>query len=187
MKNGFSATPTIQYNIGYPYSVGNLIAATVGPNQYANIPQVDFGAGVPTVTAIGNITGAGLSTNYYDPAYWAASCIRTSRRHVVRRRPQPTVVTSTQNSTHRWYPVQARHGNILGIQFGESSSATRSTTRCRRRTRTTSRSPTACLVRADELQLLRGSSQGFKNLRGCVLQVPNIQRVHELCVHSVER
>jgi hypothetical protein len=68
-KNGFSATPVLQYNIGYPYSVGNLIAAAVGPHQYANVPQIDFGSGVPVVLGIGNAGGASLSTNYYDPAY----------------------------------------------------------------------------------------------------------------------
>ena len=69
MRNGFSATPVLQYNVGYPYSVGDLIAAQVGPNAYANVPQVDFGAGVPTLTGVGGIGGTSLSTNYYDPAY----------------------------------------------------------------------------------------------------------------------
>jgi hypothetical protein len=69
MKNGFSTTPALQYNVGYPYSVGNLIAAAIGPHQYANFPQIDFGPGVPVVTGIGNVGGAALSTNYYDPAY----------------------------------------------------------------------------------------------------------------------
>ena len=68
LQNGFSATPVLQYNIGYPYSIGNLIAATVASGKYANIPQVNFGPGVNPLTGIENISGAPLSTNYYDPA-----------------------------------------------------------------------------------------------------------------------
>ncbi len=67
-KSGFSATPVLQYNIGYPYSIGNLLAATIGPNQYANIPQVNFGAGVNPLNGLQNQGGTQLSTNYYDPA-----------------------------------------------------------------------------------------------------------------------
>ena len=52
LKNGISIIPQLQYNIGYPYSVGNMIAACVQTNasgvctSYANVTQVDFGPGV---------------------------------------------------------------------------------------------------------------------------------------------
>lgn len=72
LKHGFSITPILQYDIGYPYSIGNLIAGGFGPGgtaPYANVPQVDFGAGINPLTGVQNISGSGLSTNYYDPSY----------------------------------------------------------------------------------------------------------------------
>jgi hypothetical protein len=69
-KNGFSISPQLQYDIGYPYSFGNLIAAQVAPGVYANIPQVNFGPGVSggLSTIIGTAPGTAISTNYVDPA-----------------------------------------------------------------------------------------------------------------------
>ncbi len=69
LKDGFSATPILQYNIGYPFPVGNLIAATLANGTYANIPQIDFAPGVSSISAFGNLNGTSLSTNYYDPSY----------------------------------------------------------------------------------------------------------------------
>jgi hypothetical protein len=70
-KNGFSVNAQIQANVGYPYSIGNTIAAELAPGQYANIPQVDFGPGITggNASLIGGSPGAAVSTNYYDPAY----------------------------------------------------------------------------------------------------------------------
>ena len=68
-KSGFSVTPVLQYDIGYPYSIGNTIAGNLGGGQFANIPQVNYGAGVTPLNQIQNTNGTLLSTNYYDPAY----------------------------------------------------------------------------------------------------------------------
>ena len=73
-SGGFSATPVLQFDDGYPYSVGNLIAAEVGTSAtgaplYANVNQVNFGAGAPTIVGFYEQGGAGLATNYFDPAF----------------------------------------------------------------------------------------------------------------------
>jgi hypothetical protein len=70
LKNGITVSPQLQYNIGYPYSVGNMIAATLANGSYANIPQVDFGPGITggLSSLIGSAPGAAVGTNYYDPA-----------------------------------------------------------------------------------------------------------------------
>jgi hypothetical protein len=78
LKNGITISPQLEYNIGYPYTVGNLIAACVNPalactsasTGLANIPQVDFGPGIigGLTSLIGSAPGAAVSTNYYDPA-----------------------------------------------------------------------------------------------------------------------
>jgi hypothetical protein len=48
--------------------VGDTIASTIGGVDM-NIPQVNFGAGVPILLGYQNAGGSSLSTNYYDPAY----------------------------------------------------------------------------------------------------------------------
>jgi hypothetical protein len=76
-KNGFSIIPDIQFNIGYPYTAGNMIAGCLIFNldgtcaQYSNVSQVDMGAGITTGQAslTGSNPGSSISTNYYDPAY----------------------------------------------------------------------------------------------------------------------
>jgi hypothetical protein len=68
LKNGFSVTPVLQYDRGFPYSVGNLIAAELGPGVYANVPQVNFGPGTTVISGYQGSSGAQLSTNYYDPS-----------------------------------------------------------------------------------------------------------------------
>ncbi len=69
-KSGFSILPQLETNVGYPYSYGNTIAATLSDGTYANIPQVDFGPGITggTASLIGTAPGAAISTNYYDPS-----------------------------------------------------------------------------------------------------------------------
>lgn len=67
-RSGFSVTPVIQLDSGFPYNVGNSIAATVN-GVPANIPQVNFGAGTPILLGYQNSGGTALNTNYYDPAY----------------------------------------------------------------------------------------------------------------------
>jgi hypothetical protein len=76
-KGGIRITPDLQYDIGYPFSSGNLVAAQIGVDAngnpiYANVPQVNFGAGeqgLSRLFGIQNVTGTNLATNYYDPAF----------------------------------------------------------------------------------------------------------------------
>jgi hypothetical protein len=69
MRNGFSITPTVQINSGYPYNVGDTIASTLSDGTYANIPQVNFGPATPILLGYQNAGGNLLNTNYADPAY----------------------------------------------------------------------------------------------------------------------
>jgi Carboxypeptidase regulatory-like domain len=69
MGNGFSVTPIVQLDSGFPYNVGNTIAGTLPDGTNANLPQVNFGAGVPILLGFMNIGGTAANTNYYDPAY----------------------------------------------------------------------------------------------------------------------
>ena len=102
-KNGFSITPIIQIDSGYPYNEGDSIAAG-GPGTpnaqfgclptapIANYPQVNFGCGVPILRGYQNTGGTLLNTNYADPArIQVRNSHRTSRRLAVRRR-QPAAV-----------------------------------------------------------------------------------------------
>jgi hypothetical protein len=69
-KNGFSISPQLHFDIGYPYTNGNLIAAQLANGTYANIPQVDFGPGITggNSSLVGGSPGSSISTNYYDPS-----------------------------------------------------------------------------------------------------------------------
>lgn len=69
-KNGFTISPQINFNVGYPYTNGNIIAGTLPNGTFANVPQVDFGPGITggNSSLIGGSPGAAISTNYYDPA-----------------------------------------------------------------------------------------------------------------------
>jgi hypothetical protein len=67
--SGFSATPVLQMDVGYPYTAGNLIAATC-EGKNVNIQLVNFGCGSPQVNnGLYTTSGANLSTAYYDPAF----------------------------------------------------------------------------------------------------------------------
>jgi hypothetical protein len=66
--SGFSATPVLQMNIGYPYSSGNLIAASCN-GKNVNVVQANFGCGSPDINnGIFDTSGANNATGYYDPA-----------------------------------------------------------------------------------------------------------------------
>jgi hypothetical protein len=75
MKNGLSISPQLEYNIGYPYSVGNIIAACVEPTptgcaKYQNVIQVNFGQGITggETSLVGDNPGSSVSTSYADPS-----------------------------------------------------------------------------------------------------------------------
>jgi hypothetical protein len=67
--DGFSITPILQISSGFPYNVGNTLAATLPDGTNANIPQVNFGPGTPILLGYQNAGGTQLNTNYYDPVY----------------------------------------------------------------------------------------------------------------------
>ncbi len=122
-KNGFTVTPVLQFDLGFPYSEGNLIAAQIGTDAkgnpiYGNVPQVNFGGGAPIIVGFYQQAGAALSTNYYDPAYSGT----TTNPNSAFNRGTP----STSNSGGKlWTPnlnaslnFQYKIGrNALGVQF----------------------------------------------------------------------
>jgi hypothetical protein len=75
-KNGFSITPIVQIDSGYPYNEGELVASG-GPGSQcptgapSNYPQVNFGCGVIPSGFLGYqfVQNQPLNTNYFDPAY----------------------------------------------------------------------------------------------------------------------
>jgi hypothetical protein len=69
-KGGIRVNPIVEYDRGYPYNVGTLIASSQAyGGQFYNIPQVNFGGGVTQIPGFLNVTGPGLSTNYCDPVF----------------------------------------------------------------------------------------------------------------------
>jgi hypothetical protein len=69
-KGGFRINPVLQFDAGYPYSVGTTIAssAPLPDGSFHNIPQVNFGAGTTQVVGY-QVGGTDGSTAYYDPSY----------------------------------------------------------------------------------------------------------------------
>jgi hypothetical protein len=70
LRDGFTISPQLMYNIGYPYSEGNLIAVQLPNGEYVNAPNIDFGPAVNVGTAsfIGSSPGSSITPNYADPA-----------------------------------------------------------------------------------------------------------------------
>jgi hypothetical protein len=69
-KTGWRISPVLQYDRGYPFNVGDLIASS-SPffnGAFLNIPQVNFGPGVTAIPGYQSNAGASNSTNYFDPA-----------------------------------------------------------------------------------------------------------------------
>ena len=117
MGNGFSLTPIIQLDSGYPYNVGDTLAATVdGVNL--NIPQVNFGPGAPILLGYANQGGTQLNTNYADPAYSGSQLAP----NLAATRGTPT---SNNSGGVTWVPnvqfnltLQYHHGHdTLGMQL----------------------------------------------------------------------
>ncbi|MBV9647520.1 MAG: hypothetical protein JO043_08660, partial [Candidatus Eremiobacteraeota bacterium] len=68
--SGWRFNPILQFDRGYPFNVGTTIASNVPlAFGFANIPQINFGAGVTQIPGFLGVTGPGLSTQYADPAY----------------------------------------------------------------------------------------------------------------------
>jgi hypothetical protein len=117
-KNGFSVTPIVQLDSGFPYNVGDTIASTLPDGTYANIPQVNFGAGLPILLGYQNAGGSELSTNFYDPALSGSQLA-----------PNIDATRGTPTSSHSggvtWLPnvqlnltLQYKHAkDTIGVQF----------------------------------------------------------------------
>lgn len=71
LANGWEIIPQIQFDEGYPYTQGNIVAGQYSTGQYANVPTVNFGPGIGggTSTLIGSNSGTSTATNFYDPSY----------------------------------------------------------------------------------------------------------------------
>jgi hypothetical protein len=118
IKSGFSVTPIIQIDSGFPYNLGNTIAATLPDGTNANIPQVNFGAGVPTLLGYENVGGTHINTNYYDPAFSGTQFAP----NIDATRGTPM---SDNSGGITWYPnvqlnltLQYKHGrDAIGIQL----------------------------------------------------------------------
>ncbi len=70
-KFGLHVTPVLNYDRGYPYTLGTLTASNVpvgGVN--GNVPQVNFpnGAGLTSVPGFNQTQGIGAATQFADPA-----------------------------------------------------------------------------------------------------------------------
>jgi hypothetical protein len=69
-KSGFRVNPNLNFNVGFPYGVGNLIAPSGQINgKFYNIPQTNLGIASPTGQGFQATTGSPVATNYVDPAY----------------------------------------------------------------------------------------------------------------------
>ncbi len=125
LKHGWSVSPQLQFDIGYPYSVGNMIAAQIGTSAsgqpiYANIPQVDFGPGITggQSSFVGGNPGASVATNYYDPAFPGSAL----DPNIAATRGTPgTAVNGGKLSHPNLYgdlTIQyTSHGNTFGVQM----------------------------------------------------------------------
>ena len=73
-KSGLRINPVLQFDEGYPYSVGTTIAssAPLSDGLFHNIPQVNFGPGSTAVVGY-QVGGKDNSTQYYDPSYSGTS------------------------------------------------------------------------------------------------------------------
>jgi hypothetical protein len=122
-RNGFSVTPIVQIDSGFPYNEGDLVAAGLGSSSNcnipaANVPQVNFGCGVPILLGYNNVGGAAVNTNYYDPAYSGG----TFNPNIAATRGTPTSNNSggvTWNANVQFnMTLQYKHGkDTFGAQF----------------------------------------------------------------------
>jgi hypothetical protein len=118
IKGGFSITPIVQLDSGFPYNVGNTLAATLPDGTNANIPQVNFGPGAPILLGYQNAGGTLLNTNYFDPTYSGTQLAP----NIAATRGTPG---SSQSGGVTWVPnvqlnvtLQYKRGkDTLGVQF----------------------------------------------------------------------
>jgi len=120
-KSGFRIGPTLQFNNGFPYSVGSTVPSScpvTADGNFANITQVNFGCGVTPIPGFQDQGGTNNSTQYYDPAYSGNNL----KANVAATRGTPSTSSSGGNL---WHPnlradltLEYKHGhNILGVQI----------------------------------------------------------------------
>jgi hypothetical protein len=120
-RSGFSATPVIQFNIGYPYSLGTLNAAQLANGTFANVPRVNFGPSIGTfaqLSGLQNQGGAQLAPYYYDPA--DPGTVSNPNIFVTRGTPATSAsggYLSHYNMTGNLTLQYKRGGNTFGIQM----------------------------------------------------------------------
>jgi hypothetical protein len=126
LKNGFSISPQLEYNVGFPYSIGNMIAGCIAFHPdgtcatFANLPQVDFAGGITpgASSLVGSAPGASISTNYYDPSY--AGNIRNPNIAASRGTPATSVNGGILSHPNLYanLTLQYKHeGNTFGVQM----------------------------------------------------------------------
>lgn len=120
LQNGFSIIPQLQFDIGYPYTLGGIIAGQYSNNYYVNVPQVNFGPGISSgnTTLIGNSPGSATSTNFFDPSYPGYS----AHPNIAATRGTPETAANggylSQVNLQASTTVQWTHGNsTIGIQM----------------------------------------------------------------------
>jgi hypothetical protein len=118
-KDGFRINPILQFNNGYPYSIGTTTPSNTTINgSFYNIPQVNFGGGTTYILGYEDAAGSALSTQYYDPAYPGNSF----NPNIAATRGTPA--TSSTGGV-LWHPnlradltLEYKHGhNVLGVQI----------------------------------------------------------------------
>ncbi len=119
-KNGFRIGPTLQFNNGYPYSIGTMVPSScplTADGLFANVTQVNFGCAVTPVGGFEGQGGTNISTQYYDPAYSGNNL----SPNLTATRGTPATSAS---GGKLWHPnlradltLEYKHGhNVLGVQ-----------------------------------------------------------------------
>ena len=119
-KSGFRINPVLQFDDGYPYSVGTMTPSStpLADGFFHNIPQVNFGAGVTKIPGFQDQAGAQISTQYYDPAYSGTQLAP----NIAATRGTPATAS---NGGVLWKPnlsfnltmEYTKGHNVLGVQF----------------------------------------------------------------------
>jgi hypothetical protein len=109
--DGLQIIPQLSYNVGYPYTVGNLIAEQIigygGAISNANITQANVTTWTGTsdtspLLGTGNLGGAAGATNYVDPA-------------------NPGTITHPNIAATRGTPATASNGGFLSARNTEAN------------------------------------------------------------------
>jgi hypothetical protein len=118
--DGFHITPILQYDRGYPYSVGTTTASTaqLANGLFANVPQVNFGVGETQIPSFQGTGGTSDSTQYFDPAFSGNSL----HPNIAATRGTPQTSSSggylwDPNLTANLTLEYTKGRNTIGVQF----------------------------------------------------------------------